>query len=342
MPNIDPSKSTPQAPRKLRVGSKGWARARAAEADGKGPPEKQDDDDDDDDGDGADDAAAKQAAHDETADSAAACYRAAADAAEATKGTDSASAHMAGEAAHDDAMEAGAKFKASCVAMRGGALAEAPAPESKPDAAPAPSMAQALAVSSTIKTADAHIVTARLAEFGAYALARLGLTVNDVVKAKGVLGGKIDLAARASKAIASEARTKAKTDEIRRVQLWEQAVRDRRVQMAQAFTQEDTTIDGKPAERRVFAKWAKAQNAAYPEIDAFEAWISSRVPEPGAKSEEPSTVLADAAHKKHIASASALTERDRLEAKRAGVDPDVLAAQVAMMTRGQGGADERV
>ena len=345
MAKIIPSKSVPQAPRQLRVGSKGYARARAAEAQGKAPPDEREDDDEDEDED-AGDAASKQAAHDEIADKASASYRAAADAAEATKGTDSASAHMAAEAAHDEAVEAGAKMKASCIAMRGGAPDDAD-PDSVRSPSPAPAAAPQIGAKAT---AEGHIATARAAEFGAYALAQLGLGVGDVakaksaltgrlsfaahalavlgekdpVRAKGVLGAKLDQATKAAELAKKLGATTAQSEEQRRTKLWEDAVRERKFQLRQVFAREE--VDGKPV--RVLSDYAKAQNAAYPELPAFEAWISSRVPEPGAVSAEPSSVLAELAEQR-AQPAHQLSARDVMLAARAGVDPAELAAVIA-------------
>jgi hypothetical protein len=352
MSAIDPSKATPQAPRVLRVGSKGHARAQAAAAAGKPPPDKEPDDDEDEDEEdnvGYDDAPAPGEPDTEGMSAAAEACRTASDACgraqeqldacatELEGGTDSISTLTATETACDEAIEELQEAKAKCSSLRGAA------PETEEESAPpvAPMQARALAKAAPAATAEAHVETARLAELGRYTLGRLGLTAADTVKAKGVLGGKLDLADLAAKAQASEAKIKAKSDDAARLKLWEDGVRSRRVRLTQAFTREEYVgAGGKPASRRVFSAWAKRQNALYPELEAFEAWMSSLTPEPGTTSEEPSTLLSDAAHKKHAS--AALTERDRLEARRAGVDPDVLAAQVAMMNRGQGRDEERV
>lgn len=365
--SIDASKTTPQAPRSLRVGSKGFGRALAASKEGKPPPDEEPDDDDEEEGHDEDAMseheplrAAAEEAHTKAADAYAAC-----------KGSDSAALLMAADEAGDAAAAAHEEAKASSAKMRGAA---APDEEPGEDAhRPAPAgarlnvagFARAIASASTTVEAQTKIAEAvafadrmsaifggaSLAEsesraraalqagtFGAYALQRLGLSPADAVKAKGVLGAKLDLAAEAVTAKKSEAKTKAVSETARREKLWEDAVRDRRVQLAQAFARVDGP-DGKPA--RTYSAWAKSQNAAYPEIAAFEAWISSRVSEPGARDVDPSTILADIAVDK--SSAFALDERSKLEARRAGIDPDKLSAQLAQQqqNRGAQGAGER-
>ena len=355
--SIDPRKATPQAPRQLRVGSKGHARALAAKFAGKAPPDKDDDDDDDAEdsdygdapkpGPGEADTDGMAAASEACRTASEACGRAQeqldATSAELDGGTDSISTLQATEAACDEAIEELQEAKARCMALRG-AEAEEPVPDGAPPAEPPPpaDQARALAAAAPARTAEAHLETGRLAAFGAYVLKRLGLTAADTVKAKGVLGGKLDLAAQTATAKKSEQKTKAEADTAKREKLWEWGVRTRRVQMAQAFARADgpPDADGKPTAVRVYAEYATKQNAAYPELEAFEAWIQSRVPEPGTQTAEPSTALADLAAEKQRA--FALTERDRLEAKRAGVDPDVLAQQLAMQQKGGArGAGER-
>jgi len=165
---INPAVASPQAPRALRAGSKGHARAEAAKLAGEPPPARQADDDEDEEDPEHDDDAKDQEAHDAACAHAAEQYRAAADAADAAKGTDSAAALEAGEAAHDDAMEAGAAFKSSCMAMRG--------VEPEHAAPPPPPGAQARALSSLAPggSAAAHMEVAALAKFGRDTLARMG------------------------------------------------------------------------------------------------------------------------------------------------------------------------
>jgi hypothetical protein len=160
-----------------------------------------------------------------------------------------------------------------------------------------------------------------LAALGEMALARTG--ERDPLRAKGKLGAALDLADNARTSLA---RVKAEGDALKRTKLWEDAVRDGRAQLQQVFRREEYVdpADKKTKTRRVYADWAKAQNAAYPEIESFEAWVSSRVPEPGARREDPHTALADHGETKR-AGAYQLSDRDREEARRAGVDPDLLA-----------------
>lgn len=345
MSQNDPTKATPQAPRSLRVGSRGYARALAAAADKKPPPDEEPDDDEDEPEDSAKPAAPGEpdtegmaAASEACKTASEACARAGeqldATAAELDGGTDSISTLQATEAACDEAVEELQEAKAKCMALRG-AEAEEPAPAV--EAPPPAAQARALAGASPVRTAEAHVETARLAAFGAYALQRLGLTAADTVKAKGVLGTKLDLANEAVTAKKAEAATRATSETARREKIWEDGVRSRRVQMAQAFARVDGP-DGTPV--REYSVWAKAQNAAYPELAAFESWMSSRVPEPGTREAEPSTLLADLANEKH--DAFALDERGKLEARRAGVDPAQLAAQLGQQQqRGAMGAGER-
>lgn len=352
---IDPTKATPQASRSLRVGSKGYGRALAAAAEKKPPPgeEPDDDEDDEDEKDSAEadvpgepDTEGMAAASEACKTASAACVSAQeqldATAVELDGGTDSISTLQATEAACDEAIEELQEAKAKCMALRG-AEAEEETTEATPAAPPPAEQARALAGASPARTTEAHLETARLASFGSYALQRLGLTAADTVKAKGILGTKLDLAAEATTAKKSEAKTRATSETARREKLWEEAVRDRRVQMAQAFVRVDGPPDaeGRPTAARAYSVWAAKQNAAYPELPAFDAWISSRVPEPGTKAAEPSTLLADLATEKH--GAFALDERSKLEAKRAGINPDVLAAQLAaqQQQRGATSAGER-
>lgn len=140
---IDPSKATPQAPRNLRVGSKGSARALAAKAAGEPPPAPKADEDSDEDEDEEDDDEHDQEAHDAACSAASEKMRGAADAYDAAKGSDSASALMAAEDAGDDAAAAHEVGKASCMKMRG---AEARDEPPKPGAPPPPAAGAARAL----------------------------------------------------------------------------------------------------------------------------------------------------------------------------------------------------
>ncbi len=166
---INPSKSTPQAPRKLRVGSKGHARALAAKAAGEPAPAAEEDYDEDKDPD--DDDEEEKAAHEALRADAEAAHSEAADAYKAAKGTDSASALMAAEDAGDKAADAHAKCKASSMALRG---AEPDSDSARPGAPP-PAPAQARALTSLAGPhATAQLELAQLAAFGRDALALLG------------------------------------------------------------------------------------------------------------------------------------------------------------------------
>ncbi len=236
--------------------------------------------------------------------------------------------------------EVAAWIKKAVEAMSGGALpSEEPAPESNPEpSADARPMADDEDDDEEDKDKDEEYRKRKriaVRKLGRAAMKALG--EKDPVRARGVLGARLEQAAELVAMKARLSDVSAKSEAARREKLWEDAVRDRRVQMRQAFVVVDGA-SGKP--ERQFAKWAQAQNAAYPEIEAFEAWISSRVPEPGAKAAEPSTALADLAVEKRAA--FALSERDKLEAKRAGVDPEVLSRQLAVQQRGATGAGERV
>jgi len=172
---VNPAKSTPQAPRVLRVGSKGRARAEAAKAAGEPPPSAETDDDEDEDGDDEDEDGEKdQAAHDAAMAKAAEDHRSAADCADAAAGTDSAAALMAYEDAHDAAMESGGVAKASAMKMRGAEAEEAP-PDSQPaPAAPTAPGARAIAAAAPVATAAAHLEVAQLAKLGRDVMLRTG------------------------------------------------------------------------------------------------------------------------------------------------------------------------
>lgn len=134
---IDPSKATPQAPRSLRVGSKGFARAQIARMRGTAePPPAADDDEDEDEGEKepeSSDRDGAMAAHEETRAAAAEAHTKAAEALEACKGSDSASGLLHAEEMGDDAGEKHEAFKTSSMKLRGAAPEEQP-----PAAAPQP------------------------------------------------------------------------------------------------------------------------------------------------------------------------------------------------------------
>ena len=235
--------------------------------------------------------------------------------------------------------EVAAWIKKAVEAMSGGALEAAP--ESTPDPnAPAARKPEDEEDDDEDKdmSEDERKLRRRLVrKFGRAALGMLG--ERDPIRARGILGARLE---QAAELLATKARLEQTTkisDAARREKLWEDGVSDRRVQLAQAFRVVDGA-DGKP--KRVYTAWAEKQNAAYPEIEAFEAWITSRVPEPGAlkREETPSTALVDQAAQRRAS--HQLTERDRQEAKRAGINPDQLAAQLAEQNRGAERADERI
>src|SRR5262249_27218096 len=160
------------------------------------------------------------------------------------------------EAACDEAMEELQEAKAKCMALRGAEDGAEP-PAAPPGGDPPPAdQARALARASSAQTTEAHLETARLAAFGRHVLERLGLSAAEPVKAKGILGARLDLAAEADQAKKSEAKARKGAEAARREKLWEQAVRDRRVQLAQAFRRVDGP-NGKPV--RVYAEWAEKQ-----------------------------------------------------------------------------------
>jgi hypothetical protein len=133
--------------------------------------------DDDPDKDDEDDDAQDMAAHDAKADDASAKHRAAADAAEAAKGTDSAAALMAYETAHDEAMEAGSVLKASCASMRGAEPEPAKRDSSMPPPPAAPGAnARALSALAPGASAATHLELAGWAAFGKSMAASLGAT----------------------------------------------------------------------------------------------------------------------------------------------------------------------
>jgi hypothetical protein len=329
---INPAKATPQAALALRAGT----RARAAEADPA-----------------ADDAGAEgEASESELAAAAKSCRAASTACADAITaldkcadelegGTDSISTLKATEDACAVADTALDDASSKCAGLRG---ADA-APDSVPPPAPAPGAAAARAA--TVPTVAGHIEVAKLAQLGravlgltgetdtAKALASItprlkladaaltGLAETDPVRARGVLGARLARAAQADELDGQLAATGHAADQARREKLWEGAVVDGRLKLAQAFAREDNPAGGDPY--RVYSTWAKAQNTAYPELAAFEGWVGS-LPKGAHKADnaDPHTVLADLAESR--AGAVALTKRDLARAKAAGVDPGLLSA----------------
>jgi hypothetical protein len=159
----------------------------------------------------------------------------------------------------------------------------------------------------------------------------------DPVRARGVLGAKLG---RVADAEANAAKLKAENDAAMRERTWEAMVADGRVKLAQAFARKDGPIGtyGKPTVVRCYSPWAERQNAAYPELAAFEGWADS-LPR-GAHSPDTapsaSTVLADVADQRlhgHV-----LTPRDARLAKRAGLTEAELPLLSAIVQRHLRGA----
>lgn len=346
---IDPSKATPQASLKLR----------AAEAPGAPPPDKE-----------AEPADAKEAAGDNTdalASCAEACRTASAACTSAAEqldacakeldaGTDSISTLTATESACAEADAALDAASEQCAGLRG---AEPPADSERAPALPTGANVAPVVRSASAPTVAGHLALAKLAQLGSATLSALGqadpvaamamlgprlklsaqvmsaLGQTDPVRARGVLASRLELATQAEGLQAQLGAKSVESDGARREKLWEQAVADGRVQMQQAFTR----IDGAEGPVRVYAKFAVDQNAAYPELAAFEGWISSRVKETRPVAETPSQLLADVSAER--LGRVQLTERDIAEAKRAGVDPAALAAQIKISQRGPGAAADQ-
>jgi hypothetical protein len=145
-----------------RIGSKGYARARAAEDAGEGPPSDREDDDEDE-----PDAMAGheplRAAAEEAHTKAAAAYG-------ASKGSDSAALLMAADQAGDAAGEAHQAAKASSAKMRGATVEEAP---TDPKAPPAPPAAPGARVN-VVQLARAIATSGGTAETQALTLSAVG------------------------------------------------------------------------------------------------------------------------------------------------------------------------
>jgi hypothetical protein len=173
---IDPRKSVPQAPRVLRAGSKGYARAKTAEAAGDPPPDEQDDDDDDEEEEDPDsqreEASYSLDDHEPARADAEAKCAAASEAWKASKGTDSAAALMAAEAASAEARTACEAAEGSSQKLRGVPPPLGPDAAAKPVAPPPtaapPGAISARAIVKAAGTPDAaaHVELLAAATFG--------------------------------------------------------------------------------------------------------------------------------------------------------------------------------
>jgi hypothetical protein len=180
---IDPSKATPQAPRLLRAGSKGAARAAAAKTKGLPAPVAAMDDEEEEPEESPESERKEQqegadmmAQHETCRAAAEDAHKAAADAYAACKGTDSATALLAAEDAGDAAYAAHTSAKASSMALRGASPPpEAPGPGEDPSkGAPTPMAPGGQAVS-PISLARALATAGGTAETQAKALAAVGM-----------------------------------------------------------------------------------------------------------------------------------------------------------------------
>jgi len=164
------------------------------------------------------------------------------------------------------------------------------------------------------------------------------------VRAKGVIGARLQRAAQADDFEAQLKEKRSEGDAVKRERIWEAMVADGRVKLVQAFTREEIPgqldANGKPAVRRVYSKWSDAQNAAYPELAAFEGWADS-LPRGAHQNEiaEPTTTLADLAEQK-LGAPPGLSSRDQERARRAGLDGPWLAVLAQVSRRSQGGTTD--
>lgn len=155
MSQIDPSKITPQAPRVLRAGGKGAARAAGTRLRGTKPwgaalramdDDDEDDDDEDDPADSERDGAKAIADHEPLRAAAEEAHTKAAMAYGACKGTDSSAALLHADDMGDAAGEAHQAAKASSMTMRGAAMDPAAPPKPPSAPVPAPPGASAAAI----------------------------------------------------------------------------------------------------------------------------------------------------------------------------------------------------
>lgn len=352
MSNINPAVSVPQAQRRLRVGSKGWARAKAAAAEGKDPPESKPDDDDDD-GDGDEKGKAK-AAHDAAMDRCAETHADAAAKAKAAKGTDSAAALMAYEAAHDEAMEAGKAGKTSCMKMRGVAppTSDAPPPPDKklPPPPPAPGAAQALAAlagpgetqlqiaqlaaigrdfvkaTNAQSIADAAALVAKVGSRSVFVDFVLGaLGEQDIARARGTLAATLDLAKRAETDLPAALEA---NDAARRERAWNKAIRAGAFSSGQVWAQ----IEGPKGERSsAYSALAAGINAQHADVVALEAYLE-RAPKlaPRGRAADADPTAQRTAQGAMDASTMMLPETVAL-AQKNKIDPGALAQMTAAL-----------
>ena len=274
-PKVNPALATPQAPlalRTLRAGSKGHARALAAQLAGKPPPAEEPDDDEEEDNAGG---AVPQPGEPNTegmASASEACKTASAacvtaqeqldaTSAELDGGTDSISTLQATEAACDEAIEELQEAKAKCAALRG-AEAEEPPADPPPAAPPPGAQARILAAASPVATGEAHLQTARLADLGRFTLQQLGET--DTKRARGALVAKLGAAQGAETATAA-----ATTARVR--EAWSAAIRRGAYSAGQVWEQGEK--DGKRAPK--FTALAAKINARHPDVEELEGFLEN-------------------------------------------------------------------
>lgn len=290
---IDPSKATPQAPRALRVGSKGFARAQRATMAGQPAPAAAEDDDEDEDDDemppsSEEKPGAALADHEPMRAAAEEACRAAADAYKASKGTDSAAALMHAEAMGDAAGEAHGKAKASSMALRGAALEQAPADPAKP-APPAPAppagrvpvISLARAIAATGGTAEGQAKIAETIAFADRMMALFGGASLEEVEGRARAAhqdAKDAAELRAAAAVeAKRAEKRAKDDaETALSRKLSAAVRAQKFARAELFdVSEGIDAEGKSVEVLTPQAWARAM--APTALDAMIAAKQARV-----------------------------------------------------------------
>lgn len=208
--------------------------------------------------------------------------------------------------------------------------AQAPSPE-EGSMQLSPEMIRAIGLDPTTKPTDAAQLAA-IAPRLALASATLGLlNETDPIRALSALPRAFDDAA-AAPALREQLGVKsADAEEAKREALITDAVTDGRLRAGMAWDQVEKLVDGKTVRAKVAKPYLATQT-----LDQLTSYLTGLPKLATRTAEEANTVLLDAADARR--GAVALTQRDREQAQRAGVDPNQLAA--ALAARGHRPAEE--
>ncbi len=357
---IDPAKATPQAQRSLRVG-RGRAEAPAAAPPPAPAPAEEakpnEDEDEDEDENGQAMAECAQAFRTASASSSSAVEALDACADELEAGTDSITSLTAAEAACNEAIEELEEAIAKSMALRGAEAEQ----EEEAAAAPPPAAPQgsARAAGAPVATVAGHIQVARLAKLGSFAMSALKLSdpdaamaalgprlelaafamnelgAKDARKARALLGARLDAAAKVNALAGELATTKRSADEVKREQLWNDAISGGAFRAGQVWEQVDgpSGADGKPTRAKAYSAFAARINAQYADVDDLAARLAAEPKLQGNVDPEPNADAAaafDAARGFHMSEATAELARKR------GIDPKKLAADTEALFAKQG------